>query len=36
MYPGFSHDGLYLPGNVVEAVVGWGGYVDGLLHCEQS
>ena len=33
LHAGFSNDGLHLPGDVVKAVAGWGGYVDGLLHC---
>ena len=28
----FRYDGLHLAGDVVEAVVGRGGYLDGLLH----
>jgi hypothetical protein len=28
----FRYDGLHLRGDVVEAVAGWGGDVDGLLH----
>ncbi len=30
--PAFRDDGLHLPGDVVEAIVGGGGYVDGLLQ----
>jgi len=29
---GFSHDGLHMPGNIVEAVVGIGADLNGLLH----
>jgi len=29
---GFSDDGLHLAGDVVEAVVGGGGYLHGALH----
>lgn len=29
---GFRYDGLHLPGDVVEPVVGGGGYVDALLQ----
>ena len=32
LHAGFSNDGFHLAGNVVEAVMGGGGYVDGLLH----
>ncbi len=28
----FSHDGLHLPGDVVELVVGWGGDLYGTLY----
>ena len=36
LYTGFSHDGLNLPGDVVQAVEGGGGYLDGLLHAYNS
>lgn len=29
---GFSYDGFHLTGDVVEAVMGRGGYLDALLH----
>jgi hypothetical protein len=29
---GFSHDGLHMPGDVLDAVVGGGGYLDSLLR----
>ena len=32
LYAGFGHDGLHLGGDVIEAVVGGGGYADRLLH----
>jgi len=34
LHAGFSYYGLHLPGNVVQAVVGGCGYVDGLLQGE--
>jgi hypothetical protein len=36
LHAGFSYDGLHLTGDVVEAVLGGGGYVDGLLHMLHS
>ena len=28
----FEYDGYHLPGDIIEAVVGWGGDMDGSLH----
>ena len=36
LYATFSHDGFQLPGDVVQAVVSGGGYLDGLLHGKHS
>ena len=35
LHPAFRDDGLHLPGDVIEAVVGWGGYLDCSLHTLQ-
>ena len=32
LHAAFSDNGLHLTGDVIEAVVGMGGYLDGLLH----
>jgi hypothetical protein len=32
LHAGFIYDLLYLPGDIIEAVVGGGGYVDSFLH----
>jgi hypothetical protein len=35
VHASLSQNGFHLAGNVVKAVVGGGGYVDGLLHDKQ-
>lgn len=32
LYPAFGIDGLHLTGDIIETVVGRGGYGNGLLH----